>query len=239
MINIKDKNLILFLQTILNKKIESIELDDLKKIKSLNFDSINLLDGTENKIDLSILSLFPNLEELNIVNTVLTGIDLQYIKSSTVSKLYLKRCTFEDDIDYSLIQQIANLILYNSYIDDYNLLLSNLKSIVTLEIINPADENEIDISNISNNVKKLVLDKCIIKNIEYCSNFKKCELLSLLGTYLNDSDLSFLENMTSLKKLYISEKYIYDDNLDQLKNRVDIKCNLNEYVVDEIEVKTK
>lgn len=235
MINIKDKNLILFLQTILNKKKEYIVLEDLKKIKSLTFDSINLLDGTENKIDLSILSLFPNLEELNILNNVLTEIDLQYIKSSKISKLYLKRCTFEEDIDYSLMNYFTDLILYNSYIDDYNLLLSNLKNIVTLEIINPADENEIDISDISGNVKKLVLEKCIIKNIDYCSNFKTCEVLSLLGTYLNDSDLSFLENMMSLKKLYISEEYIYDDNLDQLKKRVDIKCNLNEYVLDEIE----
>lgn len=239
MINIKDKNLLLFLQTVLNKKYEDICLEDLEKIKTLNFDSVNLLDGTENKIDLSVLSLFPNLEELNMCNTVLSTNDLQYINASPVTNLYLKRCTFESTIDYSLLNKIVKLSLYNSFIENYEPLLLNLKCIKTLEIINPADENEIDINQISTKIIRLVLDKCIVINVDSLRNFTNCELLSLLGTYLNNSDLSFFGSMTSLKELFVSKEYFYDDRLDILRDNVNIKYNLNELVVDEIETRTK
>lgn len=232
MINIKDKNLIYFLETVLNKKKEDITVKDFEQIKSINLNSISITDGTENKVDFSVLSLFPNLEEINIVNTVLSNKDLKCVDTSSACKLNLTKSTFDDDIDFSVVSKLEGLNLYNCYVDDYDSLLSNMNNLISLQIINPFDDNEINIKSISISIKKLVLDRCILKNVDYLGNFNDCEILSLLDTHLNGSNLAFFANMKNLKELYISDDYKINDYLYSLKDRVNIRYNLKDLALE-------
>ena len=105
MIETSDKCLLCFLETTLNKNKKNINEEDLAKIKVLHLDSF-FIDGTKNKIDFSKLSLFKNLEEITISNTILSTNDIEYLKNINIKSLNLKKCTFDNIDSYSIINKL-------------------------------------------------------------------------------------------------------------------------------------
>ena len=139
MLNIKDKSLMYYLMTTLNKK--DITEQDLNTIEAISLDSL-YIDGTRNTLDFSVLLLFPKLKQLTISNTILSNIDKGYIEQTNIKKLYLIKSTFSSIESYSILNKLEFLSLQNCYVEDYNLLLSNASNLKHLEIINPIDDNE-------------------------------------------------------------------------------------------------
>lgn len=234
MIDTTDKSLLYFLETVLNKNKKDIDEEDLLNIRVLHLNSY-FIDGSKNKIDFSKLLLFKNLEEVTISNTILSLDDIEYIKKSNIKRLNLEKSTFNNDTNL-IANNLEKLRLYNCYIDNYDDLLSNATNLTNLQIINPYDENEIDIDNLSTSLEALMLENCIIKNVNSFKKLKKCKLLSLLDTYLWGVDLKFLKEMPNLKQLYISDDYKTSNELFDLKNKINIDYDLRGLTFDQEQV---
>ena len=229
-----DNSLILCLQVQLNKKIEEMTEDDFKMIESLSFDS-RCIDGSVNINDFSKIKLFSNLKVINVNNAILSNESLSYFNLPNIQQINLINCTFVDDVDFSNISGITELSLNKCFVDDYSLLLKSLEKIKSVHIINPYDDNEIDIESLNCNLEVLVLEHCIIKNTNLLEKFDACVMLSLLNSSMDNVDLQFLKKMKSLKQLFISRKYMEEVNSLNLNHMIDVRFNLNVFAQDDID----
>lgn len=224
--NIKNKNLILFLQTILNKPISEITNNDLSMINTIALegeirgDSIPIVDFRD-------LDLFSNINKIIVSNSYISLNDLNKIKEyNNINQICFKKCMFENgNLDFP--NNILKLELLGCFIGDYKFLksMTNLQKLV---INNPYTNNSIDLSYISNMkcLKELILDKCILSNFDSLLNLNYLEILSLLWTSLPNNYINILNQLPALKKLYISEEY----NSNLINNSIEIKNNLNEFI---------
>lgn len=226
--DIKNENLKLFLQTILNKPLTSITEKDLSSISTIAL--VGKIDNNSNlKINYCDLDLFPNLTEVIISNSYVSLNDLEIIKRyNGLKRICFDRCMFEKG-RFPLSNSVSELELIGCYIQDYSFLLS-INWLKKLVINNPYTENEINLSYLSNmlGLRSLVLDRCLLENFDNLSNLNRLEILSLLWDSLPDNYSDIFNGLPNLKKLYISEKY--DSSF--IKKSIDIKTNLNEFTYD-------
>lgn len=258
-VNYPKINQILFLEIFLYENLEynyfDIPFEDflhLRKLKiNANYISSNLTDKIYNCTDLILLILkcnnnlyidlskFPNLKEavLPEINHIQESNSLEYITISEYAK---------DDIDFSLMPNIKEIIIFKSK----NLSSINISSNINLKLINLYEVilEEIDFSK-NINLEEISINKSNLKEVNLHSNLNLKRVI-FLNSELSSIDISKLEKLTyfslttcKIKKLDLSFNYnlnflilsdIYLDNLDLSNNslikHLELKFNLKQYI---------
>jgi len=221
-----DENITMFIQVLLNKKIEDITEEDLKKVKTMRFTK-NDINNNENNMISELLQI-PSLETLIIYNSQITMFDARVIlQLKNLNALRFENCSFDE---YSLSglsieNNIESLSFVDCNINEYKNFLGN--NLTNLEIIN---SEKITINNIiSNNLKNLYLSNCIIDDFNQFNKLSNLETLFLLNIRIKD--LSFINNIPNLKTVYVTSGYV--DGLDNIITNVEIKTSIEELVMDD------
>ena len=228
MIDIKNNNVILYLETVLNKNIKNINIDDITNLKMLVIDCSN-----DETFDYSIIKYFKNLDTLSIFNSNISEEDINLIeKNTSLATIKIVKSSFDNEKSLEKLSFIKSLELSNCVIKNYEF-LNKMNMLEVLKVQNPSDETVIDLSNIENcfNLKQLVLNYCILDNVDKLGLLTNCELLSLLGTEINK--FMFLQKMVSLRNLFISEKYVNDVKKLSLSSKINF--DLIDYYFDKEE----
>lgn len=214
---IKSKPIIEYLVTVYGKNIEEINVNEIENLVVSNKD----MDSEYCEFYPEDLKLFPNLKGIVFNTAVLSSEQMEKISELVnIENINFKDCAFENDSDLSKITNLKELSMKKCYVEDYSF-LENMPNLQILEIIAPQSEEDIDLEKIKSmpNLNKIILDLCNIKNIDKL-NGKNIEYLSLLMTEIPNNNVEFLNALPNLKKLYISEKYNYiiDRNDIEIKN---------------------
>ena len=227
MIPIKDKNLQIFLNLVLNKKIEDIELEDLKNIKMISYENND--DPQEYHLDLEELNYFSNLEDLNFSNILLTKENIEIIKKLKIKKLRLNHCAIDSSNNLGLLQDLLSFESIDSYHETYDF-LKNMNLLEYLAITKPYTKEVLSLDSIAsmNHLKKLTLEQCLIDKIEEIKNCKEIVLLNILGTKVPLDIINTLKELPNLKKVYIDKDY----DVEELKPKIEIKNTLFEFTED-------
>ena len=228
---LEDKNLEQFLCTILNKKIDDITKTDIEQFERIVFNG-KRYDNTDNKVNYDIVNDMPNLKDVCISNEKFDAAKANVLNS--IIRLDLDSCEIITK-DIFKDNKLEELSMFRCNVDSYDNLIENLHSLSKLEIVNPSDENEIDLSKISPKIITLDLRECIINNIQCLESFDSCENLCLFRTYIDISKSDIFLKMKSLKKLIVSKEYISDEVINELTNKgIKVKFDLfdDEYVDD-------
>ena len=232
--NIINDRLKISLQALLNKRFDMISDADLAKLKFVAIDSSGLSkEGAENDIN-SVLSSCQNLEEILIKNTFITQSIMASLSQRKITRMHFDKCAFEEENNISFSPSLKDFKMRKCYLDDYSTLLANLpQGLELLNISYPADESVLDLSLLNNisSLKALLLDGCIL-NWNNCI-LNDCECLSLLGTEVTEDMATSISKLPELRELYISERFNYLDAIQSLFDKIKVKNNLNEFVVDE------
>ena len=228
---IKDKTIKTYLETVINKKIEEIEENDLEEIKVIGYTG-EMNDEDNYRINLSDLYLFKNIEEINISNALITLEDIALIMNNNIKRVNFRKCTMDDDNSLKILTNIEELSLDNCYNNDYSFLtyMNNLKK---LAIISPYAEKAISLSNISNlrKLKELILKTCKISDFKELINCNNLVLLNILDSEIQNDDIEIINNLKEIKTLYIDEIY----NRYIVNNNIKIYNNLYHLMLDNID----
>ncbi len=213
MIDIKNNNIKMFLKTTFNKNIESITNEELSTLTRMNF-----LNDKDSLHDFKILEFLPNVKEIIVEEYDLQQTDIDLIFSRNLEEVTFIKCNLEN-INFPM-NSLKNLSLLKCSVADYNELLKNMNSLITIDIKMPKDEQDLDCSYLPSSLEKAIFDYCILKNISNLMNLDKLEYLSVIGVHFTDKDLNFLKHLP-LKRLFINEEYennIYIQNLKRESN---------------------
>lgn len=217
---IHNESLIKSLQIILNKKVENITEDDYKKITNITFTKTNK-EGQQSYLITELLN-FKNLHTVSIENSKISFWDIRVLSTlNNIQTINFNHCFFEKEVQNTIfyIKKLKNLSLKNCYIEDYSIMFSKL-NLNSLEIVFPYNEQTIQINSLSNliNLKFLTLEGCNIEKEEDFKNLKNLEILCLLSTQVRD--LTFINEMSKLNKIYLSSKYLDNININDYKVRI-------------------
>lgn len=132
----------------LNKNIDTIQPEDLKKIKELNIDRMSF-NGQIKTIDYNELSYFDNLECLNIFNCPINEEFMKIIIQKDLEKIYFYNCDFIDDCtDFFNLLKVKELTI-DTCLGTEDICFSNIKKL-TLRNINLSNAiTNIDVLDIS------------------------------------------------------------------------------------------
>lgn len=213
MIDIKNNNIKMFLKTIFNKNIDSITPEELNTLIKINFTK-----DESSSDDFKILNYLPNVKEIIVEEYELQQKDIDLIFSKDIESVTFIKCNLEN-VKFP-INNLKNLTLLKCIVTDYNEMLKNMNSLVTLNIKMPKDEQEIDCSYLPISIEKAIFDYCILSNVPYLMNLDKLEWLSIIGVYFTDNDLEFLKSLP-LKNLFINEEYENNLYVQKLRNEND------------------
>lgn len=203
---------------IVNKKLEKYVKAQLNKYNDLTKEDLNqvtriLIDqldinGNYNEIDLKDITLFTNLESLNLRN-----IDIEdawydtYIQNLNLKTLELYNCTFNA---LTYFPNIETLVLSNCQYIDINEIqkYATLKKLILLN------------AEISDDIfKGLTLEHLDIRNskisdYEFLNNLTKLRLYIDQEQYMNN-----MEVVNSLKEkevtLYVDERYVFGSEVTE------------------------
>ena len=195
---IKSKSLLNILQATLDK--EDIVEEDLDRIEDLTLNRYKL-NGLENDIDLKELKLFKNLKTLTLINFAINIEDVERInKIEPLWAVQFSRCSFEGAVPINT--KVKYLIIdYCKYIN-YELINNNR----TVRIIGA----EVDLSSIkqSDEIERLFLQDCDIKNADELAKFSTLKYLNLDGSKIDNDVLNNLNKDIKLshKKEYHPEE---------------------------------
>lgn len=201
---IKSRALAEFLVTVYGKAVDDISTDDIEMVAISNKD----LNGEFCEFYPEDLLMFKNLKGINFDSAVLSVSDIESLKQiPTLKQVGFKSCAFEDESTLGQLTGITDLSMNGTFVEDYSF-LKQLSGLKTLQIVAPPTEAAINLENLAqiDDLSALVLDTCIIENPAALNN-KKIEYLSLLMTEIPNSDVSFIDTLGSLKKLYVNEEY--------------------------------
>lgn len=230
---IDGKRLIEYLETYFNKNIKLVTNKDLSTITTIPLHSAQ---DENNEYDITIeeaLSILPNLEVLILNNLTVSEDIIKYIQKMSISRMTLNKCTISAGLSFNL--PLTELSMINCTTEDYHFLETLTGSLIKLEIVNPKDETEIDLTILKKHplLQEVNLVRCLLNNDYALSNLTNCDSLSLLWTDISDNGLQAIRRLSSLKKLYVSEKY--NDKLTDIAKLIDIKNDLIEFGFDEEE----
>lgn len=188
---LKNKDLLNFVQYKLGYMPSKKE--DLLQVRDIILDG-KTISGLKNKIFFDELSLFPNLEEIEVHNATITFEDVQKLRE--IPKIAFQNCIVDT---INPLKETKHLALIGSNVRDIEN-IKNMSNLISLELINV---NIVDF----NFIKYLVnLKKLIIKNIPEFSMDKlnfilPIEYLSIED--VNELSLKILQNFKHLKTLSI------------------------------------
>lgn len=199
MITLTNKELESFVMFELGKVNNKFKINELKKIKKLNLNPINI-DGIYKAINIEELTYFPNLEYLTISNMHIDIASFAYIlRLENLNSLIFISCTFEDLSILSNLK-VKHIGFNDSKIDNFGTInrINNLKELSLI------DYQDIDLSYFFNlKLKSLDISYSSLKNENDLSDFIDLEKLMLNNT--NIINLGFLNNYKKLKELYITK----------------------------------
>ena len=210
MIDIKNNNIKMFLKTIFNKSMDSITTEELNTLTKINFTK-----DENSSNDFALLSNLPNIKEIIVEGYEIQQSDIDLIFSKAIEKITFVKCKL-DDVKFPP-NNLQNLSLLKCSVTNYNEILENTNSLITLNIKIPQDEQEIDCSYLPGSLEKAIFDYCILNNISHLMNLDKLEWLSIIGVYFTDNDLQFLKALP-LKNLFINEEYGNNKYVQNLKD---------------------
>lgn len=235
-------SILMYLELLFNKPINKITQDELKKVSTITLEySEN--GNLEDKIKLSqIINMLPNLKRLTIKNKIISNNLIDELSMLNLESLSFENCSINSIVSLEKFNNLNELHIRNSSLLNYSILKTLNKDINKIFIQNPADENEVDFSLLSNYVKlnELYLEKCIIKNINKILSLQNIKILSMLWSEIVDvDDISLLLNLNNLEDIYISKYYENLESVKQLSLRKNVYYNLNHFALDEPEIKNK
>ena len=231
-----NKGTMFTLETIFNKKVEEITKSELDSVENIAVSTKNIFGGTEDIDFVELFEAMPNLKVLTIKEKEITSEDIELLAKTNLVEIDFIKCSFVSDEDLAKLMNIKKLLLRNCQIKDYSFLNKGLANMEKLFVENPQDETEIDLSLLANKDKltELVLQRCLVTNLNQIGNLK-LSLLSLLWTDLKPEEIDTLNNIPTLEKLFISEKYENLPEISQVVSTGIVRTNLNEFFVDKEE----
>lgn len=233
-----NQNLELFLMNCFKKKINEISDDEINSLETISLDGIDI-SGIYEKIDFEfIINMFPNLKKILISNYVFSEDDIKNIGNSNASKYMFYNCDFTNVDNCDIMSRVEELHLERCKFKNYDFLYNDLKNIKILSIINPSNEIEINIENLScKNVEKMYLESCILLNQEYINGFKSITYLDVINTRIEENFVNKLLECEKLQELCILEKYITDEQQKTLKDKgIAVKFNINDELIEREEI---
>lgn len=177
---IKNKELELTLEVMINKSISKVNIEDLSKIKDITLNAIDM-QGNLNSNDLEDLKIFPKLEICTIRNYKIDDLNYESLEKlnniDTLQKLRIYDCKFEKkdlSINIDTIEFIScnNLsigeIIGNSNIKQLNILHCqnfNLKKLNKLKKI--YFEDDVITKDIINELLNSSINEIIFNNCDF------------------------------------------------------------------------
>lgn len=162
------------------------------------FEGLKLLDVADNPLtDISILAQYPDLEELNIMNTSVT--DIRVLEGS---RLCFLDCSYTGVTDYSVVATLDSLTdLYISHGNDETIAFIN--GLTNLEMLGMFDSSISSLKEIDRltRLKSLNLSGC--RNLTSLNDIGRFPSLDYLC--ISSSGVTDLTPLTELKKLTILE----------------------------------
>lgn len=230
MVKIHSESLKLYLETILNKSIKNIILDDLDKVTVLVFDKS--MDNDDRSVFLDDIFQFNNVDKVVISNAMVSKENIELLKHKKIKAIRFNKCAFEDDTSIAQLDSLNSLEMIKSYNDSYEF-LSSLNNLEFLSIANPYTEEPINMTYISGmkNLRKLILQKCILDDFECIINCQNINYLDVLWSDLSGDLVDVFNNMKNLNKLYISNCH----NLNGINTSISIKNDLIDMLFDDEE----
>ncbi len=212
--NTNNKYLKNYLEVLFNKPLNEIKKADLDLVRSVSLEG----DYDENnnyRIDLRDISMLPNIDTLFISNAFLVIDDIKILIENNIKKLSLLNCTIDNEDNFCLIKELETLELINCFNDSFDF-LKNMERLNKLSIINPINKAPININDINNTIKELVLERCNIINFQSIENKNSIISLDILWSDLDTDILPFINKIDSLKELCTN------DNIDLINLKSDI-----------------
>lgn len=178
---IKNKELELTLEVMINKSISKVNIEDLSKIKDITLNAIDM-QGNLNSNDLEDLKIFPKLEICTIRNYKIDDLNYESLEKlnniDTLQKLRIYDCKFErkdlsiniDTIEFISCNNLSiGEIIGNSNIKQLNILHCqnfNLKKLNKLKKIYFEDDvitKDIINELLNSSINEIVFNNCDFK----------------------------------------------------------------------------
>ncbi len=210
MINLKTKYIVDYISIVLNKKSENIDNDDLKSIKSIMLNSTDIA-GEHQQTFIEDLEFLPNLEEIDILNIIITDETIKYISMlEKLKSINFYNCEFSAQIkNMCNLKKIEKLKFNTTKPND----ISSINNLCLLKSFGLVNLTIIDLSFIKEliNLEEIDFSNSKILDIDIENLLKNINVLKISNT--NIRKIEFLKNLNSLKKIYV-DKSQYIDNLD-------------------------
>lgn len=177
---IKNKELELTLEVMINKSISKVNIEDLSKIKDITLNAIDM-QGNLNSNDLEDLKIFPKLEICTIRNYKIDDLNYESLEKlnniDTLQKLRIYDCKFEkkdlsiniDNIEFISCNNLSiGEIIGNSNIKQLNILHCqnfNLKKLNKLKKI--YFEDDVITKDIINELLNSSINEIIFNNCDF------------------------------------------------------------------------
>jgi leucine-rich repeat protein SHOC2 len=221
------------LKTLIERKGEYYDKDNLKNLKSLNL-SGNLIETIPKEI-----SELKNLESLDISGNQIKTIPKEFTELKNLKSLYLSRNKIDTiSKEFKELKNLKSLYLSGNLIETIPNEISELKNLESLDIsgnqINTIPKEFTELKNL----KSLNLSRNKIDTIpEEFKELKNLEYLDISGNQIKTIPKEITE-LKNLKSLYLSENQIFTipKEFSELKNlkSLNLSGNLIETIPNEI-----
>lgn len=204
---IKNKDLALYLGFKLNKIGNEFSSDELEQLKELVINQYNSFNEFC-EVDLDVLNFTKNLERLELKNFEITDEIINKIKNiDTLNKLSLDHCLIDDfnkigDMDVDFLEIFNNKFLRTNFLKNKNYKGLLLSDSLSIDIENIKDMNNLSILNLTNSN---------IVNPSLIGNLKSLKILHIEKTDIED--ITFLKDLPKLSEVGI-DRDLYDYSYD-------------------------
>lgn len=231
---IENKNLEMFLTTILHKNSSNISINDLANIKIINMSNVNKKTGLV-EYNFEELKKFVSLEKIIIENSIISENDIELFKTLIINNIEFNHCIFENEQKLATLINLTSLSFTDCYHENFNYIkeLINLESLV---INSPYNDIIFDFEIIISLplLKRIEIQYIKTVNNLYLNNIApKLNHLFLLGVSLDD--LNFLNYLPNDSNVLIDEEYINNIEVINNKGRLDIKFSYISYLYDDVD----
>lgn len=225
MVEIKNKDLKFYLEMFLNKPISEFVEADLNKFNQLVYEV--RASGNDYSVNMEDLSLFPNVKKVSISDGMISKKNIVAIMDCGIKEVRFDRCSFDNDLDLSLLSSIESLELIECLNQSYDFLKS-MDNLNYLAIANPYLDIPVDVSSLSclSNLRDVTLQKCQLSNIDMFSQCSNISFLNVLQDSLPLNISSIFNQMKKLKHLFVSVGV----PLEGLNKSINVKHNLNDFL---------
>ncbi len=225
-----------YLTVILNKEVSVMTKDDLTSVKTIRMSKQNQKDQTLE--EMNDLLKFSNLEKLVIFNSLITADDIILLKSiKSLKTIVFEHCAFANEKELTHLNGLQGLLMNNCMLNSYDF-IAGFNTLEEFEVINPSDENIIDVARIINNklIKRLYLENCILINLDQLSCPQLVEI-SFINTEIKD--FLFINKCPCLKTIYVPERYFKTPEIDDIKAKISVKTSYVDNLFEEDEAINK